>query len=70
LVDLLETGDEIIQIEGILSGTLSFLFNSFSPSDTEAKPQKFSQVVKQAKESGYTVRFLFILLFIPFQINK
>ena len=29
LRDLIQTGDDILQIEGILSGTLSYLFNSF-----------------------------------------
>ena len=29
LRDLVQTGDEIVEIEGILSGTLSYLFNIF-----------------------------------------
>eukprot|EP00899_Mesostigma_viride_P016435 jgi/Mesvir1/24793/Mv22045-RA.1 len=45
---LLETGDNMITIEGIFSGTLSFIFNTFSPD------QPFSSVVKKAKEAGYT----------------
>jgi aspartokinase/homoserine dehydrogenase 1 len=48
LIDLIQTGDEIIKIEGILSGTLSFIFTEF------AKGTKFSQVVAQAKLKGYT----------------
>jgi bifunctional aspartokinase / homoserine dehydrogenase 1 len=48
LKDLVSSGDEIQKIEGILSGTLSFIFNSFS------KDKPFSDVVKLAKEKGYT----------------
>lgn len=47
LKDLKATGDEIVEIEGILSGTLSFIFNQFQGS-------LFSQIIKQAKASGYT----------------
>ncbi|KAL7905186.1 homoserine dehydrogenase domain-containing protein [Trichoderma velutinum] len=52
LKDLIETGDEITRIEGILSGTLSFLFNSFSP--TSGTGSRWSAEVKRAKELGYT----------------
>jgi aspartokinase/homoserine dehydrogenase 1 len=48
LQDLVATGDEIIKIEGIMSGTLSYIFNTFV-GDTP-----FSEVVKKAKELGYT----------------
>jgi aspartokinase/homoserine dehydrogenase 1 len=48
LRDLVQTGDEIQRIEGILSGTLSYLFNSFDGT----KP--FSEIVRQAWEMGYT----------------
>lgn len=48
LRDLVHTGDEIQQVEGIFSGTLSYIFNSFSVS----KP--FSEVVKEAKAKGFT----------------
>jgi aspartokinase/homoserine dehydrogenase 1 len=48
LRDLIETGDEIVQIEGIFSGTLSYLFNSF---DGE---RPFSEILREAKEHGYT----------------
>eukprot|EP00842_Homolaphlyctis_polyrhiza_P000312 jgi/Hompol1/1281/HPOL_001158-RA len=52
LNDLVETGDEIEKIEGIFSGTLSYIFNEFSsPSKSSVK---FSQVVGVAKELGYT----------------
>jgi aspartokinase/homoserine dehydrogenase 1 len=45
---LLKTGDEIKRIEGILSGTLSYIFNVFDGSEP------FSRVVRKAKEQGYT----------------
>jgi aspartokinase/homoserine dehydrogenase 1 len=48
LDNLLVSGDEILKIEAVLSGTLSFIFNNF---DTESK---FSKVVKMAKAKGYT----------------
>lgn len=48
LKHLLETGDKIIKIEGILSGTLSYIFNTFG----DGRP--FSEVVADAKAKGYT----------------
>lgn len=48
LKNLLDTGDRVISIEGILSGTLSYLFNTYKPGDA------FSGVVAQAKALGYT----------------
>ncbi|HEY2397031.1 MAG TPA: bifunctional aspartate kinase/homoserine dehydrogenase I [Rudaea sp.] len=48
LRDLLDTGDEILAVEGILSGTLAWLFNSFDGSTA------FSQLVRQARDLGYT----------------
>jgi aspartokinase/homoserine dehydrogenase 1 len=48
LQDLLLSGDKIIKIEGVLSGTLSYIFNTFKGD------KKFSDVVKEAKEKGYT----------------
>ncbi len=48
LRDLVQTGDQIIEIEGILSGTLSYIFSSFNGE----KP--FSEIVKEAKANGYT----------------
>ena len=48
LRDLVQTGDEIVEIEGILSGTLSYLFNSFDGS------RSFSSLVVNARELGYT----------------
>ncbi|KAL1610243.1 Homoserine dehydrogenase [Paraconiothyrium brasiliense] len=52
LKDLIRTGDEICKIEGVFSGTMSFLFNSFQP--TNGGGGKFSAEVKKAKELGYT----------------
>ena len=46
--DLVETGDEITSISGILSGTLAYLFNVFDAT----KP--FSEIVRDAKARGYT----------------
>ncbi|KAF9173952.1 hypothetical protein BGX21_008126 [Mortierella sp. AD011] len=54
LNDLVNTGDKIVKIEGIFSGTLSYIFNNFSTLDTNAKPVKFSEVVTVAKDLGYT----------------
>lgn len=48
LNDLLQSGDKILKIEGVLSGTLSYIFNTFR------KGAKFSEVVLQAKEKGFT----------------
>ncbi|KAK1261519.1 hypothetical protein QJS04_geneDACA018948 [Acorus gramineus] len=45
---LLETGDKILRIEGIFSGTLSYIFNNFTES------RQFSDVVAEAKQAGYT----------------
>ena len=53
LKDLVETGDEVEKIEGVFSGTLSYIFNVFSK--VEGGDVKFSDVVKIAKDKGYTV---------------
>ncbi|KAH8663057.1 homoserine dehydrogenase-domain-containing protein, partial [Tricladium varicosporioides] len=52
LKELVDTGDEVTRIEGVFSGTMSFLFNSFAP--TEGSGGKWSAEVKKAKELGYT----------------
>lgn len=52
LKELVETGDEVTKIEGVFSGTMSFLFNSFQP--LEGGGGKFAAEVKKAKELGYT----------------
>lgn len=48
LRDLIDTGDELIAIEGILSGTLAWLFNRYDGS------QPFSSLVREALALGYT----------------
>ncbi|KAJ6143308.1 Homoserine dehydrogenase catalytic [Penicillium samsonianum] len=53
LKDLVATGDEVTRIEGVFSGTLSFLFNNFAPASGSSDVQ-WSAVVAQAKELGYT----------------
>lgn len=42
------TGDKVHKIEGVLSGTLSYIFNTYDGK----KP--FSQLVREAREKGYT----------------
>lgn len=46
--DLCNSGDKILQIEAVLSGTLNFIFNKLSGSIP------FSEAVKRAKEQGYS----------------
>ncbi len=48
LRDLAETGDGIARIDGIFSGSLAYLFNTYDG----ARP--FSQLVKEALDNGYT----------------
>ena len=48
LKDLVETGDDVDRISGIFSGTLAYLFNVFDGS------RRFSEIVREAKERGYT----------------
>lgn len=50
------TTTQIIKIEGVFSGTLSYIFNEFSK--VEGGDVKFSEVVKIAKDKGYTVSSL------------
>ena len=45
---LIASGDQIVKIEAVLSGTLSFLFNNFKVGE------KFVDVLKEAKEKGFT----------------
>jgi aspartokinase/homoserine dehydrogenase 1 len=51
LQHLLASGDRIERIEGIFSGTLSYIFNSYAPA---AGGAAFSDVVLGAKAEGYT----------------
>jgi len=46
--DLRNSGDKILKIEAVLSGTLNFIFNALSSEVT------FSEAVRQAKEQGYS----------------
>lgn len=48
LTDLLTSGDRILRIEAVLSGTLSFIFNTFK------QGTQFHAIVKEAMERGYT----------------
>ena len=48
LRDLLQTGDEVTSIEGILSGTLAYLFNVYDGRTP------FSEIVRDARQRGYT----------------
>ena len=48
LRDLIATGDEVLSVEGIFSGTLAYLFNALD-ADSD-----FSKVVRQARDAGYT----------------
>lgn len=55
LNDLRTSGDDILKIEGVFSGSLSFIFNNFCARPDEiGRSQKFSEIVTQAKELGYT----------------
>ena len=46
--DLLNSGDKILKIEAVLSGTLNFIFNKISAD------VPFSETVRLAKEEGYS----------------
>lgn len=48
LRDLIDTGDDVLSVEGIFSGTLAYLFNKYDGTTP------FSALVQQAKELGYT----------------
>ena len=48
LTDLVASGDEVIKIEGVLSGTLSYIFNELK------KGKKFSNIVSDAMQKGFT----------------
>ena len=48
LNDLIKSGDRILKIEGVLSGSLSYIFNSF------VDGKSFSSIVKEAKDLGFT----------------
>jgi len=48
LNDLIKSGDKVHKIQAVLSGTLNFIFNNYDGS------ANFSEIVKQAKQQGYT----------------
>lgn len=48
LQDLVASGDTIHRIEAVLSGTISYLFNTLE------EDKKFSEIVQEAKAKGYT----------------
>jgi len=48
LKSLLDTGDQVERIEGIFSGTMSYIFNELAPG------RPFSEVVSGAKRLGFT----------------
>ena len=48
LRDLIRSGDRVIRIEGVFSGTLAYIFYSM------AMGMKFSEAVRTARERGYT----------------
>ncbi|KAJ7810795.1 homoserine dehydrogenase-domain-containing protein [Mycena olivaceomarginata] len=52
LKDLVATGDKIVKIEGVFSGTMSYIFNEFSTGKPDGPA--FSSVVKIARDKGYT----------------
>ena len=45
--DLINSGDKILKLEAVLSGTLNFIFNTIS------QDIPFSETVRRAKEEGY-----------------
>lgn len=59
LRDLIATGDRVQRIEGVFTGTLSYLFNNFSPvnppsTSGDAKQKPWSEHVAEARLLGYT----------------
>jgi len=48
LNDLLLSGDRVVRIEAVLSGTLNFIFSSFDGTN------RMSDIIRQAREKGFT----------------
>lgn len=48
LRDLLRSGDDILKVEGVFSGTLAYLFNNLN------RGRSFSEVLREAREMGLT----------------
>ena len=54
LKGLQDSGDQVTRIEGVLSGTLSLIFNKFSPASGIGIGGSFSTASRNAKDLGYT----------------
>ncbi len=48
LNDLVKSGDRVIEIQGVLSGSLNFIFNHYNGT------KSFASIVRKAKDEGYT----------------
>jgi aspartokinase/homoserine dehydrogenase 1 len=48
LKDLIDSGDKVLEVSGIFSGTLAYLFNKYE------KPKTFSSILLDACKQGYT----------------
>ncbi|HKP70203.1 MAG TPA: bifunctional aspartate kinase/homoserine dehydrogenase I [Pyrinomonadaceae bacterium] len=48
LNDLIRSGDQVLRIEAVLSGTLNYVFNNYDGTSS------FSSIVRQAQDEGYT----------------
>lgn len=48
LNDLVRSGDQVLKLQAVLSGTLNFLFNEYNGSES------FATVIQKAKDLGYT----------------
>ena len=51
LKHLVDTGDRILKVEGIFSGTLSYIFNNFQPGTT------FSSIVSQVQSPKHNLPY-------------
>jgi len=49
LDDLIKSGDEVLGIQAVLSGSLNFIFNNYT-----VEGDSFADVIKQAQEEGFT----------------
>ncbi|CAH0057852.1 unnamed protein product [Clonostachys solani] len=52
LKEMVETGDKVLRIEGVFSGTMSYLFNSFAP--IAGTGGRWSEEVRRARSLGFT----------------
>ncbi|KAF9450613.1 aspartate kinase homoserine dehydrogenase [Macrolepiota fuliginosa MF-IS2] len=52
LKELVASGDKVLKIEGVFSGTMSYIFNEFSTGKPDGP--SFSSIVSIAREKGYT----------------